>query len=110
MSSAVLALQQRNQLAGVIDPSKLGKLSQDMVKNLPEVQQAAIRKTYNDSFTEAMKVCAVVAGIGILITMGTYRRDRVPIQKQREQTVCDEIRRRRAEKEMPSSNSSGQSD
>lgn len=110
MSSAILALQQRTQLAGVIDPAVLGTLNQTTIESMPQAQQTAIRKTYNDWFTETMKVCAIAAGIGILLTMGTYRRGRVPMQEQREETVRQEIQRRRAEKQMPSSNSSGRSE
>ncbi|KUI68292.1 hypothetical protein VM1G_04146 [Cytospora mali] len=98
MSSAVLAVQQRSQLAGIVSPSALSNL-QNSGSSLTPAQYAAIRKTYNDSFTETMKVCAIVAGIGVLLTLGTYRRDRVPLHAQREQQVRDEIERRRAEKE-----------
>ena len=99
MSSAVLAVQQKSQLAGIVSPSALLDLQNSGSSSLTPAQYAAIRKTYNDSFTETMKVCAIVAGIGILLTMGTYRRGRVPLKAQREQLVQNEIERRRAEKD-----------
>lgn len=98
MSSAVLAVQQRSQLVGIVSPSMLSGLQKSGYSLTPE-QYAAIRKTYNDSFTETMKVCAIIAGVGVLLTMGTYRRDRVSLKAQREQQVSNEIGRRRAEKE-----------
>ncbi|KAK7748895.1 hypothetical protein SLS53_000919 [Cytospora paraplurivora] len=98
MSSAVLAVQQTSQLAGIVSPSALSSL-QSSGSSLTPAQYAAIRKTYNDSFKETMQVCAIVASIGVLVTMGTYRRHRVPLHTQREQQVRDEIERRRAEKE-----------
>lgn len=98
MSSAVLAAQQTSQLAGIVSPSALSSL-QSSGSSLTPAQYAAIRKTYNDSFKETMQVCAIVASIGVLVTMGTYRRQRVPLHAQREQQVRDEIERRRAEKE-----------
>lgn len=98
MSSAVLAVQQRSQLAGIVSSSELSNL-QASGSVLTQAQYAAIRKTYNDSFTETMKVCAIVAGIGVVLTVGTYRRNRVPLKAQRDQQVHKEIERRRAEKE-----------
>lgn len=98
MSSAVLAAQQRSQLAGVVSSSELSNL-QNSSSGLTLAQYDAIRKTYNDAFTETMKVCAIVAGIGVVLTMGTYRRGRVSLEAQRAQQVRAEIERRRAEKE-----------
>lgn len=98
MSSAVLAVQQRSQLAGIVSPSALSNLH-NSGSSLTPAQYAVVRKTYNDSFTETMKVCAIIAGVGVLLTMGTYRRGRVPLHTQREQQVRDEIERRRAEKD-----------
>lgn len=98
MSSAVLAAQQRSQLAGVVSSSELSNL-QNSSSDLTLAQYDAIRKTYNDAFTETMKVCAIVAGIGVVLTMGTYRRGRVSLEAQRAQQVRAEIERRRAEKE-----------
>lgn len=109
MSSAILASQQREQLAGVVSPSVLKDL--DPAK-LSDFQLDAIRKTYNDSFTETMKICAIVAGIGVILTMGTYSRSRLPIQQQRDQHARQEVARREvelAEKHMAGSDSSGQS-
>lgn len=99
MSSAVLAAQQNSQLAGVIPPSALSSLQQNGGASLTPAQYAAIRKTYNDAFTETMRVCAIVAGVGVLLTLGTYRCGRVPLHAQREQQVRDEVARRRAEKD-----------
>lgn len=91
MSSAVLAAQEKAQLAGIVPSTALANLQ---AANLTEAQYAAVRKTYNDAFTETMKVCAIVAGIGILLSMGTYARDRVPLLEQRKQQVEAEIARR----------------
>lgn len=98
MSSAVLAAQQTSQLAGIVSLSALSNLQANS-SSLTLAQYAAIRKTYNDSFTETMKVCAIISGVGIFLTAGTYRRDRVSLNAQRERQVHDEIERRRAEKD-----------
>lgn len=109
MSSAILASQQRVQLAGIVPPSALADLDS---QRLSSAQMNAVRKTYNDSFTETMKVCAIVAGIGVILTMGTFSRARLPLVKQRDQQVREEIERRQAvlaEKQMKGSDSSGRS-
>lgn len=107
MSSAVLAVQQRAQLAGMVSPSELQNLGS---MSMTEAQRAAVRKTYNDSFTTTMKVCAIVAGIGILLTLGTLRRGRVPLLQQREKAVQEEIERRRLETNHKGTTSSKASD
>lgn len=109
MSSAVLASQQRAQLAGIVSASALQEL--DFTK-LSNDQMTAIRKTYNDSFTQTMRVSAIVAGIGVLLTMGTFSRDRLPLNQHRDRQVREEIARRQAvlaEKQITSSDSSDRS-
>lgn len=91
MSSAVLAAQEKAQLAGVVPSSALANLQ---VAHLTEAQYAAVRKTYNDSFTETMKVCAIVAGVGAILTLGTYSRHRMPLLEQRQKQIQAEIARR----------------
>ncbi|KAJ4389718.1 hypothetical protein N0V93_007190 [Gnomoniopsis smithogilvyi] len=113
MSSALLALQQRAQLTGIVTTADLQDLA-----NIPDIlsdfQQAAIRKTYNDAFIKTMMVCAIVAGVGVILTMGTFRRGRVSLSEQRERMIRDEMSRRQTEhglswKEPYSSKSSGRS-
>lgn len=93
MSSAVLAAHEKAQLTGIVPSTALANL-QDA--DLTEAQYSAVRKTYNDAFTETMKVCAIVAGIGILLTLGTYSRNRVPLLEQRNQQIQAETARRMA--------------
>ena len=90
MSTAVLAVEQRNQLGGTIPPEGFAAL----VSSSP----ADIRKTYNDAFTRTMQVCAIIAGVGVLLTMGTYRRNRGSLDDQRGEQVRHENQRREAEK------------
>lgn len=99
MSSAALAAHQKAQLAGIVPSTALANL-QDAA--LTEAQYAAVRKTYNDAFTETMKVCAIVAGIGVLLTLGTYSRDRLPLLEQRHQQIQAETVRRMALNHMQS--------
>lgn len=113
MSTALLAVQQRAQLSGIVSAAQLQDLPHTF-ESLSEAQQAAIRKTYNDAFTKTMMICAIVAGIGVILTMGTYRRGRVSLAEQRAQMVRDEISRRQTQhvlhsKGPVSSKSSGRS-
>ncbi|POS69722.1 major facilitator superfamily transporter [Diaporthe helianthi] len=90
MSTAVLAVQQKKQLGGMIPPEGPAALTSS--------SPADIRRTYNDAFTQTMKVCAITSGIGVLLTLGTYRRNRVSLNEQRAEQVRNENRRREAEK------------
>ena len=104
-SSAILGVKQRTQLGGVVSSSALTS----GVKDLTATQLRAIRKAYNDSFTEAMMVCAIVAGVGILLTLGVYRRNRVTVEEQRKGQIRAEVERRRAQKAAVLTTSSGRS-
>lgn len=95
MSSAVLAAQQRAQLAGIVPPSVLQNLQN---ATLTDAQDAALRKTYNDSFTQTMKICAIIAGIGAILTIGTYRRQRKSLDDMRKSQIREEVARRQQEK------------
>lgn len=92
MSTAVLAAEQTKQLGGPIPPEGFAAL----VSTSP----ADIRKTYNDAFTRTMQVGAIIAGVGVLLTMGTYRRNRGSLEEQRDQQVHAENQRREAEKSV----------
>ncbi|EOO03912.1 putative mfs multidrug protein [Phaeoacremonium minimum UCRPA7] len=104
-SSAILGVKQRTQLGGVVSSSALTGGTQD----LTSTQLSAIRKAYNDAFTETMMVCAIVAGVGILLTLGVYRRNRMTIEEQRKEQIREETERRKAQRDTVLTTSSGQS-
>ncbi|KAJ9155023.1 Major facilitator superfamily transporter [Pleurostoma richardsiae] len=91
-SSAILGVRQRADLAGEVP---LSALQGDQHGLSPE-QLRLVRATYNDVFTETMKVCAVVAGIGILFALGTFRHNRLTPEEQRKAQVRAEVERRKA--------------
>ncbi|KAL2281513.1 hypothetical protein FJTKL_11448 [Diaporthe vaccinii] len=101
MSSAVLAVEQRKQLGEVV--------SSDSLPTLVSTSQADIRKAYNDAFTNTMQVCAIIAGVGVLLTMGTYRRNRGSLEQQRDEQVRTENQRREAEKKATADTAGSQS-
>lgn len=101
MSTAVLAVEQRKQLGGTIQP--------DSLTTVVTATQAEIRKAYNDAFTQTMQVCAIIAGVGVLLTMGTYRRNRGSLEQQRGEQVRSENERREAEKNAAAETAGSQS-
>lgn len=110
MTASILANWQRDGLFDVVSPAQIANLSNESMKRLTRNQQAVIRHTYNGAFTETMKICAIIAGIGIIITTGTYRRKRKTMVQQRADQVQAEIERRHMadmQKEPASSKSSG---
>ncbi|CAN8102799.1 unnamed protein product [Discula destructiva] len=112
MTTALLAAHQRNGgLLDIVSPADLNNLAGGM-KNLTDSQQAVIRNAYNGTFTETMKICAIVASFGVMLTMGTFRRGRTTLTGQRAGQVREEIARRQMESEQKgpvSSKSSGRS-
>ncbi len=91
-SSAILAVHQKDQLAGIVPPQAL---AMGTSAGLTDFQAAAVRRAFADAFTEDMKVCAAVAGVGLLIAFGTYRRKPLTIKATREAQVEEEKERRR---------------
>lgn len=96
MSSAILAVEQRKQIDAMSAPLARSSLRNDHATLMPTPDDA-VRKAYNDSFTQTMQVCAIVAGIGVLLTMGTYRRNRGSLEDQRDRQIRSENERREAE-------------
>lgn len=101
MSTAVLAVEQRRQLGETVPT--------DQLSALVSTSQADIRKAYNDAFTQTMQVCAIIAGVGVLLTMGTYRRNRGSLEEQRGEQVRVENERREAEKSAAAETAGSQS-
>jgi hypothetical protein len=60
------------------------------------VQIHAVKQAYSDAFSESMKVCAVLGGVGVLVSLLVWRR--VPVEvgvRRREQVEEDRGRRER---------------
>jgi hypothetical protein len=93
-STAILGVVEYNQLRGVVTNSQLASL-RDSEKTFTASQLQAVRKAYSDAFNEDMRVCAIVAGICVLLTLGTLQRNPLDIQARREQQVVEEDKRLR---------------
>lgn len=91
-STAILGVKEFQQLTGIVTESQLASL-RDSEKTLSPSQLYAVRKAYSDAFNEDMRVCAIVAGICVLLTLGTFQRNPIDIQTRREQQVVEEENR-----------------
>jgi hypothetical protein len=89
-SSAILAVQQKSHLAGVVSLETSAK----GISTLNDAQRAAIRQAFADAFTLDMKVAAAIVAVGAVLTLGTYRK-RISLQKMREEQLRLEKDRRR---------------
>lgn len=93
-SSAMLAQTLRSQLAGVADPRQLTSLEHN-ASSFTESQITAIRQAYADAFKEEMRVCTIVAGVGIISGLAAWNRDRTSLSDRRDQSVREEAERRK---------------
>lgn len=102
-SSAISAVQQQSQLAGIVSPEQVGAHRSDggAVAPLTETQAAAVRKAFSDAFTWNMRVCTVIAGLALFSTLGIYRRNRLTIGEMREKQIREERERRTASMRQP---------
>jgi hypothetical protein len=80
---------------------------QSFSKTATVEQLLAIRKTYADAFSTDMKVSAAVAGVAVLATVLTFRREKVDVQERFKERDVEEGKRRRAMVEAKSKTSNG---
>jgi hypothetical protein len=94
-SSAVLGTTLRSRLAGIVDFQLLNTL-ENVMGELSQEQQSAVRGAYSDAFTRYMRICTIIACISIPLTLIGWTRERVKITDRTQQKTKDEIARRRA--------------
>ena len=93
-STAILGVTERRQLAGIVTEEQLTNL-QTAARTFTEEQLYAVRQAYSDAFNEDLRVCAIVAGICILVTLGAFRRDPQPVMERRKDQMIAEQKRLR---------------
>ncbi|KAK1596271.1 major facilitator superfamily transporter [Colletotrichum navitas] len=93
-STAILGNFIRKDLTGVVSPEYLSSVH-GVGMSLTEAQAAAVRQAYTDSFRKDMQVGTILSGIGILLSLGIYRRNRVTFEEQRQMQIKTEVERRR---------------
>lgn len=62
-------------------------------KSMTYAQIHAVRQAYSDSFSEDMKVCAIVTGVCVLVTIGTWTRNPVSIEQRHKEQAEEEEER-----------------
>ncbi|ATZ49074.1 hypothetical protein BCIN_04g02680 [Botrytis cinerea B05.10] len=95
-STAILSLAQQTQLTGIVSPEQLASL-ETSAKSMTYAQLHAVRQAYSDSFSEDMKVCAIVAGVCVLVTIGTWKKNPVTIEQRFREQIEEEVQRAKGE-------------
>ena len=67
-----------------------------------------LRTAFTDAFMESMVVCTVVAGVCVVVSTFTFRRNPTPPAQRREANLVHEIRRLKEEKAKISKQHSGE--
>ncbi|ORY59463.1 uncharacterized protein BCR38DRAFT_444583 [Pseudomassariella vexata] len=93
-SAAILGVTLRTQLRGIVNPDQLASL-ESHPDDFSQIQLDSIRKAYSDAFSEDMRVCAVVAGVAIVLSLGTWSRNRPSVQEILSGHVREEKERRK---------------
>ncbi|TGO53866.1 hypothetical protein BCON_0116g00100 [Botryotinia convoluta] len=91
-STAILSLAQQTQLTDIVSPEQLASL-ESSAKSMTDSQLHAVRQAYSDSFSEDMKVCAIVAGICVLVTIGTWKKNPITIEQRLREQITEEVQR-----------------
>lgn len=99
-STAILGIHQSSQLIKphIVTFSQLETL-QASALNMGPAQLSAVRQTYSDSFSESMKVCAVISGACVLAIMLTFRREKLDIKGRRKVQFIENIKFEAAERQ-----------
>ncbi|KAK3944844.1 MFS general substrate transporter [Diplogelasinospora grovesii] len=94
-SSAILGVKKRTQLPGIVSPQQLANLAA-VGPTLSPDQLGAIRRVYTDALRVDMIVCCGVLALGIVFSLGVYRRNRLsPMEQSRKRIIEERERKRR---------------
>ncbi|KAF7918915.1 hypothetical protein EAE99_008640 [Botrytis elliptica] len=91
-STAILSLAQQTQLTGIVSPEQLASLEYS-AKTMTYAQLHAVRQAYSDSFSEDMIVCAIVASVCVIVTIGTRKKNAVTIEQRLREQIAEEVQR-----------------
>jgi hypothetical protein len=102
-STAILGVKQRTQLldTGLVSPAQMQSLSESM-RSLSTTQVFTIRQAYTDAFNETLVVCAIIAGIALLVTAGGFQKNPPSMEDRRRQQFQNEGARQQRMGEMRS--------
>ncbi|KAF4971947.1 hypothetical protein FZEAL_9717 [Fusarium zealandicum] len=95
-SSVLLNQRISKRLTGILSPLELATIG-GPDSHLSESQWAAVRYTYSESFKAGMTVAACISALGVVSTIGVYRKQRLLVSEQRAARVAEEADRRRGQ-------------
>lgn len=96
-SSAILGVNQRRLLTGLISQSELASL-QTSAESFSPQQLQALRLAYSDAFRETMQVCTAVSGLAMLVALSSFRRKPLwTVQQRRKEQAEEEEKRMRGD-------------
>jgi hypothetical protein len=93
-SSAILGVKKRTQLPGIVSPQQLANLAA-VGPTLSPDQLGAIRRVYTDALRVDMIVCCGVLALGVVFSLGVYRRNRLSPMEQSRKRITEERERKR---------------
>lgn len=76
--------------------AQLASLEASEATLTPE-QLEAVRQASADAFDQTLRVCAIIAGVCILITLGIFKRNPVDLAVRREELMMESLREQRKE-------------
>jgi MFS family permease len=91
-STAILGITENRELAGVVSPTQLADLRSSISTFTPN-QIQAVREAYVDAFSEDLRVCAIVSGVCIFVTLASFRRNAMSAVDARNQHIAEEQQR-----------------
>ena len=91
----MLGLKTKSELTGVLAPAQLADIAATASTFTAE-QRAAVRTAYTDAFREDMIIACAVTGLGLLVSLLIYRKNRPTILEQQRARYVEETKRRRA--------------
>ncbi|KAF5661842.1 multidrug transporter [Fusarium heterosporum] len=92
-SSALLNEKSTSYLVGILSPYEQATIGSSDT-HLSNSQWSAVRHTYSDAFKVEMEIAAVVAACSVILTFGSFRKQRFLIAEQRAIIVAQEAARR----------------
>jgi hypothetical protein len=99
-STAIIGITQSKELTGIVTEQQLANL-QAAFKTFTREQRHAVTQAYADAFNEDLRVCTIIAGVCILVTLGTFRRSPQPVMERRREQMIAEQKRLRQLKSRP---------
>ena len=90
-STAILGATKQRELIGIVSEEQVATLNSS-ARLLSSGQLRAIRVAYADAFNESLLVCAVVSGVCVLATIGTFQRHPQDLRERRQEQLLNHQR------------------